>query len=186
MSNFAKMMTEIWNEYYNNLEKLATDSTSILEKYLPNKKLKIDYNIETIYSKETERKYMIKQRLLQSYFRGIVLSSYNNTCCITGINIPEVLRASHITAWSDDKTNRMNPTNGLCLSATYDAAFDRHLISFDEDYRMLLSPKLNEYTTNKAFNEYFIKFEGKQITLPKLFLPNQTLLEKHRKRASAQ
>ena len=74
----------------------------------------------------------------------------------------------------------MNPENGLCLSATYDAAFDKHLISFDEKYRMIVSKSIKEFYTAQATRDYFETFEGKQIILPKQFLPNQTFLAKHR------
>ena len=119
-------------------------------------------------------------RLGQSYFRKMVLHNFGNKCCVTGLNIPQVLRASHIVAWSSDKTNRMNPENGLCLSATYDAAFDKHLISFDEDYRMIVSKEIKEYYTNEITKAYFERYEGKQIALPSLYLPSKRLLEKHR------
>ncbi|MBQ0161350.1 MAG: HNH endonuclease [Bacteroidales bacterium] len=120
-------------------------------------------------------------RIGQHYFRKMVLANYDNKCCITGLNVPQTLRASHIVAWKEDKKNRMNPENGLCLSATYDAAFDRHLISFDEDYRMIISREIKEYYTNQATKDYFEKYEGSQINLPIKFLPSQKLLEKHRK-----
>ena len=110
----------------------------------------------------------------------MVLINYENKCCITGLNIPQTLRASHISSWASDKTNRMNPENGLCLSATYDAAFDKHLISFDEDYKMIISKEIKDYYTNDVAKTYFKNFEGKKITLPTLYLPNKKLLEKHR------
>lgn len=121
-----------------------------------------------------------RARLGQNYFRKMVLQNYGNKCCITGLNIPQILRASHIVAWASDKTNRMNPENGLCLSATYDAAFDKHLISFDDDYRMIVSKEIKEYYTNEITKSYFENYEGKQITLPSLYLPSKKLLEKHR------
>ena len=76
----------------------------------------------------------------------------------------------------------MNPENGLCLSATYDAAFDRHLISFDEKYRLILSSSLREYYTNEAFETQFRNFEGKAIAMPIKFLPSQELLQIHREK----
>lgn len=121
-----------------------------------------------------------RARLGQNYFRKMVLQNYGNKCCITGLNIPQILRASHIVAWASDKTNRMNPENGLCISATYDAAFDKHLISFDDDYRMIVSKEIKEYYTNEITKSYFENYEGKQITLPSLYLPSKKLLEKHR------
>lgn len=121
-----------------------------------------------------------RTRLGQSYFRKMVLANYGNKCCVTRLNVPQTLRASHIVAWAADKKNRMNPENGLCLSATYDAAFDKHLISFDDDYRMIVSQEIKDYYTNEITRAYFEEYEGKQIDLPRLFLPSKTLLAKHR------
>lgn len=125
-----------------------------------------------------------KSRVNQGFFRKLVLSNYETSCCVTGLSIPQVLRASHIVAWAEDEDNRMNPANGLCLSATYDSAFDRHLLSFDEDYRMIFSSELKEYADDNAFKKYFSVFEGSPITRPKRFLPDQNFLEKHRAKMS--
>jgi putative restriction endonuclease len=115
----------------------------------------------------------------------MILLDYGTQCCVSGLNVPGVLRASHIVSWAEDKENRLNPSNGLCLSATYDAAFDRHLISFDKDYRMIFSPQLKEYYSNEAFKTQFLAFEGNQMTKPKRFCPDQGFLEKHRARFNA-
>ena len=122
----------------------------------------------------------VRTRIGQSFFRKMIMSQYQTQCCVTGLNIPEVLRASHITSWADDKKNRLNPANGLCLSATYDAAFDRHLISFDDEYRMILSSSLKEYCTNEAFKQQFKKLEGLVISMPQRFPPDKALLGDHR------
>ncbi len=123
-----------------------------------------------------------KRRINQSIFRRWILGIYGNECCITGLNIPQTLRASHITPWAQDKANRMNPSNGLCLSATYDAAFDQHLISLDEDYRVILSSCILDFCTREICASYFKKYEGAKIKLPVKFLPDRHLLEKHRAR----
>ena len=81
----------------------------------------------------------VKMRVNQDIFRKMVLANYGGKCCVTGLSVLDVLRASHISPWAEDEKNRINPENGLCLSATYDAAFDRHLISFDERYRLIVS-----------------------------------------------
>jgi len=128
----------------------------------------------------TDRVVEARTRVGQAYFRKMVLANYDNKCCVTGLNVPQTLRASHIVAWADDKANRMNPENGLCLSATYDAAFDKHLISFDDDYRMIVSKEIKDYYTSEVTREYFENFDGKQITLPIQYLPSKKLLAKHR------
>lgn len=145
--------------------------------------IKISKELSTIFKidKEgTDKLVTTTVRLGQNYFRKMVLANYDNKCCVTGLNMPQTLRASHIVAWAEDKKHRMNPENGLCLSATYDAAFDKHLISFDEDYRMIVSKEIKEYFTNETAKEYFGNFEGKQIILPTKFMPSQKLLERHR------
>lgn len=119
-------------------------------------------------------------RIGQAYYRKMILSLYSGKCCVTGVDIPMLLRASHIVGWAEDKANRMNPENGLCLSGTYDLAFDQHLISFDEKYRMILGHEIRDHFTNAFTKDCFERYEGKQINLPSKYLPSQSLLEAHR------
>lgn len=121
-----------------------------------------------------------KVRMNQYLFRRMVLENYCHRCCITGLSIPEVLRASHITPWAEDEVRRLDPQNGLCLSATFDAAFDRHLISLDEDLRLIFAPSLREYSTHDSFNQVFRPYEGKRIELPVKYLPSPKFLQQHR------
>lgn len=127
-----------------------------------------------------ERLAEIKVRENQYVFRQMILRNYGFKCCLCGLPVVETLCASHISEWSKDTANRLNPENGLCLTATYHAAFDRHLVSLDEDYRLILSPSLREYCTNQAFQTQFKAFEGKRIEMPKRFEPSQEFLAKHR------
>lgn len=121
-----------------------------------------------------------KVRVGQAYYRKMIISLYGGKCCVTGLDVPKLLRASHIIRWADDKENRMNPENGLCLSGTYDLAFDQHLMSFDEDYRMIVGKEIGEHFTNAVTRDYFKKIVGKRIDMPSKFLPNQELLQIHR------
>lgn len=128
----------------------------------------------------TDIEIRAKRRVGQDIFRAMLLKIYDSKCCLTGLEVPEVLRASHIIPWAEQVNTRLNPENGLCLSATYDAAFDKYLISFDEDYRLILSPILKEKYTSAAFREYFLNFEGKAIHLPSIYKPSQEYLAMHR------
>ena len=129
-----------------------------------------------------ERIAQTRIRITQSRFRKWILSIYGQKCCITGLAIPELLQASHISGWNEDPVNRMNPSNGLCLSATYHVAFDKYLIAFDDDYRMVLSKSLREFCTNEIHKRCFLSYEGKKMSLPDRFLPDKGLLEQHRER----
>ena len=131
--------------------------------------------------KEKER--LIKTRVNQSLFRKIVLATYNNRCCITGIAQPELLIASHIVPWSQNESLRLNPMNGLCLNALHDRAFDSGLIAIrPDDYTIILSGKLmQKKLISPALENNFIAYEKKAILLPDKFLPQPEFLDWHLK-----
>jgi len=128
--------------------------------------------------RDVERK--TKARANQAAFRKIILLIYQGRCCVTGLNIPTINRASHIIPWAEDKSKRLDPRNGLCLSATYDAAFDKHLISLDDEYRLILSKELKEHHEQPSVREHFLGREGQKIELPEHFLPHPDYLAHHR------
>jgi predicted restriction endonuclease len=81
----------------------------------------------------------------------------------------------------------MDPRNGLCLSATYDKAFDSSLITFDEDYRLVVSRDIREHYRNEHARELFEKREGQQIRMPNNAdrWPLQKYLESHREKLAS-
>ncbi|MEP2775832.1 MAG: HNH endonuclease [Luteolibacter sp.] len=123
---------------------------------------------------------MVKARSNQRVFQQIVMKNYRGVCCVTGIDVPEVNRASHIIPWSRGPKTRMDPRNGLYLSATYDAAFDRNLLSLDDDYRIILSRDLKDHYSSKSVKAHFLDREGARIQLPSAYLPKTEFLEDHR------
>ncbi|MCQ2380234.1 MAG: HNH endonuclease [Victivallaceae bacterium] len=134
-----------------------------------------------VLSKEGREKYaMAKMRVNQSTFRRWMLKLYSGKCCLTGLPLASLLEACHISSWDSDVANRMNPENGICLTSLHHKAFDLHLISLDEDYRMVLSKSMKEYVSKDVFHEYFGKFQGVRISLPSKYLPSQEFLSKHR------
>ncbi len=120
-----------------------------------------------------------KVRRGQVLFRSAVLSAYRERCCITGLADPRLLVASHIVPWRDDPANRLNPTNGLCLNALHDRAFDRGLITFDADLRLVLSPQLAVQGVPFA-QTAFATHVGMRIQPPDKFAPDPDLLAHHR------
>ena len=93
---------------------------------------------------DTEAERLIKERRGQQIYRSHLEKLWSGSCAVTGICIPAVLRASHAKPWSECETGRerLDPFNGFLLSANLDALFDKFLISFDEDGRILLNPNL--------------------------------------------
>jgi len=182
LSSYAKFLAERTQE--NNLFKLFKNhkgSASELSTLLDVEPDNIQALLEGL--KDTSGEDVIRSvkiRLNQNVFRRMLMDIYSGSCCITGMNIPEVNRASHIISWAEDPSKRLDPTNGLYLSATYDAAFDKHLISLDDDYRIILSSDIKGHYMADSVNEYFIKKEGQRIILPSSYLPNKKYLAKHR------
>ena len=179
MSHASRLDKEIWKEFENNLEHLAFESETILA----NKEsitLEDKYVFNMNPSKEGgERLQEVKTRINQGFFRDMVLSNYQNTCAVSGINIKEVLIASHIIPWAKNEQERINPSNGICLSPLYDKLFDKGLITIDLDYKIQISNVLKEKQKEPFYDLYLGQYENQNINLPERFFPNKEFLEYH-------
>ncbi|WP_331373239.1 HNH endonuclease [Sinorhizobium chiapasense] len=99
----------------------------------------------------TETEVTRAARLGQQKFRSGLLERYKGRCALTSIDMPEVLRASHIKPWSKSSgTERLDADNGLLLVVHLDSLFDRGLISFDDEGVILISALMSG-GTRKAF-----------------------------------
>jgi putative restriction endonuclease len=181
MVNASKLDKEVWQEYMNNWDELFFEGEKLFAK-------KKHTTIEKVYAinldnlpategKERERLVMV--RVNQSQFRKIVLTNFNNQCCITGIGMLELIVASHIAPWSSDKINRLSPQNGLALNTLHDKAFDRHLITVTEDLKIKISPKFYKHREVLSIKQNFIDYDGKSLIAPKKFYPDTEFLRMH-------
>src|SRR5690625_342181 len=95
--------------------------------------------------RSTEAEQLVIQRRGQEIFRASLLRYWQGRCPLTGIADEALLRASHIVPWKDcpDDAERLDVHNGLLLSALWDAAFDRGLVTFDDEGRPLFSRGLS-------------------------------------------
>jgi putative restriction endonuclease len=126
------------------------------------------------------RSATVQVRVNQARFRKAVLASYNSTCCVSGLRHPKLVVASHIVPWSVDKENRLNPRNGLCLSAMHDRAFDRGLMTIADDRRVQLSKELLAMDGPSAFTSEFLACQNAQVRMPERFAPDPMFLAWHR------
>lgn len=186
LSNYSKLDKEIWEEFQDDWENLAFES----------EKISASFNLVSDNLSEPEKDFLkkiaenpqlkegleepatVKRRINQSFFRKAVLSNYQHSCAITGIKIQETLIASHIVSWADDKENRINPHNGICLNAFHDKLFDRGLMYIGDDYEIVYHKKVKAYTDHPMISKY----TGK-IRLPQKFLPDPVFLRRHREMA---
>jgi putative restriction endonuclease len=135
---------------------------------------------ETDYS--AENKFVYTQiRRGQNFFRRSVISAYQGRCCITGLSDPRLLVASHIIPWRADQHNRLNPRNGLCLSALHDKAFDQGLFTLTNDLKVKTSRDMKTMASNRFAEDWLIKLDGRSIELPEKFRPMEDFIDWHRK-----
>lgn len=172
LSGTSRLDQEVWDEFFDK-EDIIVESekniSSLSASTIQDLPLDSDYH-------SIDRIVETKARCLQNFFRTAVLTNYHYKCCLSGINIPQLLVASHIVPWAADTNNRLNPSNGICLNALYDKAFDRGLITFDNNYRTVLSNSIKNIENNRLL----LEIQGKRLDLPEKFYPSQESLEYHR------
>ncbi len=185
MKNASKLDKEVYYEFSNNWNNLIYESELLLNKKLVNN------NLESNLSKEIEidlnktgkdiiRK--VKVRINQSFFRTMILSIYSSKCAVSNIDIPELLIASHIIPWSVNENERLNPSNGICLSPLYDKVFDKGPMTVNEKFEICFSEILKNISNRESYSYFFKKFEGRKINFPEKFFPKQEFLTFHRER----
>ena len=183
MPHGSKMDGIVFEEFSKDWQELSYQA-QIIRAQLQNKDVAEIIGLEDIESIPSGeyRERMMKTRVGQYFFRKSVLNSYGNHCCITGINKAELLIASHIKPWavSDEHTERTNPSNGLCLNALHDRAFDKGLITLDEQLKVVLSPALKGVLPHEVVSDYFLRYEGRVISLPDRGRPSEMFLSYHR------
>lgn len=182
LGNASSLDREVWDEFHSDWERLAVEC-ELLRKQLEN-------NVSEIFESENDellpedftgetRQVLTTQRIKQQFFRRAVLSSYRGRCCMSGLSEPRLLIASHIVPWSKDKTNRLNPSNGLCLSAIHDRAFDKGLISLTDEFKIIVSDELKQ--RNESFViDVLLPLDGRTIEPPQRFTPQIEFIAWHR------
>jgi predicted restriction endonuclease len=94
--------------------------------------------------RSTEAERVVVQRVGQNLFRAALLDYWQGRCCVSGLAVPELLRASHIKPWAacDSDDERLDVFNGLLLAPHLDALFDGGWVSFADNGKLLISKAL--------------------------------------------
>ena len=183
MAHGGKKCDEYWHEFINDRERLLFESERILAQWegttIEKKFEKEIQDIPQGLVGETKLRE-VKTRVNQNVFRQIVLANFDGRCALTGIDLSELLVASHIIPWSKDEKERLNPENGICLSSLYDKAFDKGLISFTNDNQVLFSLRLKENVGKNYYSKYFEPIRDAILVSPKKYQLNPQFLEWHR------
>lgn len=186
LANPGNNAINIYNEFQTNWYEMIYESEILLAKL--QKK-----NIEDIHNEETvtidkdilfgkiglDKQAITKIRVNQSVFRKVIINNYFNSCAICGLNIPDLLIASHILKWSQNKLERLNPTNGICLCGSHDKAFENGYLGIDSTYKILISSRLELIKDKETYTALFQRHENKSIHLPDKYYPNLDFLVSH-------
>lgn len=144
---------------------LSSESPALTEPYV-----RLELNRPGI----TERKGLVTSRVGQGAYRKGIIHRWEYKCAVTGFDKLDVLIASHIVPWAESTDpERLDIHNGILLSPTYDALFDRHLISFENNGSIILSDSID----NNAFRKIGVSGHER---IAKLSRYNIEYLERHR------
>jgi putative restriction endonuclease len=184
LGNASALDRAVWDEFHADWERLAVECQLLrqqLDQNLvvePELEPEDDAFLPEDFTRETKQ-VLTNQRIKQHFFRRAVLSSYRGRCCMSGLSDPRLLIASHIVPWSKDKANRLNPGNGLCLSAIHDRAFDKGLISLADDFTVIVADDLKR-RGDLFVKEVLLPLHGRQIEPPERFAPQPEFIAWHR------
>ena len=184
LGNASSLDRAVWDEFHSDWERLAVEC-QMLRQQLDKDTVEGlepagggDVLAQEDFTGET-RQVVTAQRIKQHFFRRAVLSSYRNCCCMSGLTDSRLLIASHIVPWSSDKANRLNPSNGLCLSAIHDRAFDKGLICLADDFTIIVSEDLRR-SKDVFVKDVLLPLNGQKIEPPERFAPQPECVAWHR------
>ena len=185
LANISHLDKQIWLEYQANPEAVGYASQQAVDELVLDKQALAtftsqseSFEIPKDFSAE-DKESLVKIRVKQAFFRKAVLGIYASRCCMTGLTEPRLLIASHIIPWSKAPEHRLNPGNGLCLSALHDKAYDQGLLTVTPEGFIKVSPQLKVQKNNNFLQDSLVKLDHQAITLPINFKPNPEFLDYH-------
>lgn len=121
--------------------------------------------------------HLIRPRLGQGAFRLAVTDAYLRQCALTGGRVLPALEAAHIQSYSDGGEHEVS--NGLLLRRDIHSVFDAGYLTFDEEFRVVVSDRVRTDFNNG--NEYR-RLHGEKLRMPvdPQFRPDPRKIEWHR------
>jgi putative restriction endonuclease len=182
MDGASKVDKAVWKALLSNWDATVVEAASVYGKLARGHGLdladELDIDLPPAEMGRT-RTATVQVRVNQARFRKSVLVGYNSTCCISGLQNERLLIASHIVPWSEDTHNRLNPQNGLCLSALHDRAYDQGLFTVLPDYTVRVSPTLKTKRADAFLQESLLRFDKAAIRMPSRLAPAPDFLAWH-------
>ena len=167
MGNASALDRQIWDELQGNWDTVALAAAAEYEHLAQSNGLQADQDLL-----EEAQASVDVSPLEEGRTRSATVQVQNEKLVI----------ASHIVPWSTDTKNRLNPQNGLCLSALHDRAYDQGLITVLPDFTVRVSPQLRAKPSDSYISESLLRFDRQPIRSPERFGPIPAFLEWHARR----
>ena len=186
--NVTKSDETVWSEFQSNWTKTTLVARDAYESIVGSYAVEVAggqiaaADAHYLFKEGQTREAIVEVRRNQYVFRKAILSSYDSTCCVSGLKDERLLIASHIVPWAEDKKNRLNPENGLCLSALHDRAYDQGLLTVLPDLTIRIATELKTKRADSFLSEMLLRYGDQKITLPGRFRPDPAFLESHARR----
>ena len=185
--HYGKADKEVWDEFYQHWGKLVEASQDVMATKAAPASPVTELENQPLPSipvlpfpvGPTSQPRLVMTRLYQSFFRRAVLASYQSTCCTCGIDLPQLLVASHIKPWAISEETRTDPENGLCLCVLHDKAYDRGLMTVNANLEISVSSLIKKSKV-PFVGTSLIAFDKQKINLPNRFAPKPEYLVWHR------
>lgn len=100
----------------------------------------LELNNELIQQVSEQRQIAVIQlskKLRDTSFKARVLNAYGNKCAFSGMQL-KLVDAAHILPVSFN-TSTDDTSNGIALSALYHRAYDRGIVTFNEQYQIIVN-----------------------------------------------
>jgi putative restriction endonuclease len=178
LSKTSRLDEAIWQDFERDPETIAFEAEVAYADAMQ-RDLRSTEQVEWEDVRGLDKTVVTKVRVNQHFFRSVVLSGYQSCCAICALPFPSLLVAAHIVPWSVDKSQRMNPRNGICLCAIHDRSFDKGLIFINCDYTISLHSDVALVSDLPSVEANFTRFQGCTLRLPDRWRPDPELLERH-------
>lgn len=174
MQNASAMDRQVWAEFAVSPEAISFEAGMA---FADPTAIPVEVELEMPILEGKDRERLVRVRVNQRFFRRMVISSFNESCAVCELPLPQLLVASHIVPWASDVALRMNPRNGLCLCGTHDRAYECGLLRIERTYTMRVVVPAKHHPV-PAVIDWLLKFDGKSIRMPHRWLPDPDLLQR--------
>lgn len=172
LGNASALDREVWNDFHSDWSGNADKAQQTIEPRFDDATGERDFSSKSVPS-------LTQARVGQGFFRRSVLANYRSRCCMSGLSEPGLLVASHIVPWSEDENNRLNPGNGLCLSALHDRAFDIGLLTITTELKIKVSASLKAVSDSFG-QQQLARLDGEPLLwMPEKFRPQADFIDYH-------